>query len=254
MSLPKPAGYVAPPPPSVMDALRSLRVVFTDLVPYLARLALHSELPSPDPSEGSKGIKTAFVRTLRRAGVTLEVLHAERVPAAGGLVLMWNQESHLDHLVLGAAIPRPFLSLYNNEVARVPFYGEYMKRTGHLHIDRTNEAQWRASVARAAAQAQQGDCILVSPEGTRSWDGELLPMKRGAFLLATAAARPIICITVIGGHDRMPRGSAVVRRGPIRVVFSAPIPTAGETADRLALRVAETFRDIKAQYRLPTQV
>ena len=234
-----------------MDALRSLRVVCTDLVPYLARLALHSELISTDTSEGCKSIKTAFVRTLRRAGVTLEVLHAERVPAAGGLILMWNQESHLDHLILGAVIPRPFLSLYNNEVARIPFYGPYMKRTGHLHIDRTNEAQWRASLSRAAAQAQQGDCVLVSPEGTRSWDGELLPMKRGAFLLAAEAARPIVCITVIGGHHRLPRGSAVVRRGPIRVIFSEPIPTAGETADRLALRVAATLRASKAQYQLP---
>lgn len=254
MSPPKPAGYVAPPPPSLMDALRSLGVVFTDLVPHLARLALHSELLSTDTPEGSKSIRTAFGRTLRRAGVTLEVLHAERVPSEGGLVLMWNQESHLDHLVLGAAIPRPFLSLYNNEVARVPFYGAQMKRTGHIHVDRTSEAQWRASVSQAAARAQQGACILVSPEGTRSWDGELLPMKRGAFLLAAAAAQPLICVTVIGGHDRMPRGSVVVRRGLIRVVFSEPIPTAGELADRLAPRVAETFRTSKAQYRLPARV
>ena len=35
---------------------------------------------------------------------------------------MWNQESHLDHLALLPAIPRPFFSPFNNEVARVPFY------------------------------------------------------------------------------------------------------------------------------------
>ena len=233
-----------------MDLLRSLRVVITDLVPLLARLALQPDLLTSATPQGNQRVQTSFRDTLRRVGVTLEVLHRERVPLKGGLLLMWNQESHLDHLVLGAAIPRPFVSLYNNEVARTPIYGPHMKRSGHLHVDRTNEDQWRASISRAAANAQQGACILVSPEGTRSWDGELLPMKRGAFLLAAAAAQPIICVTVIGGHNCMPRGSAIVRAGPIRVVFSEPIPAAGLVADRLAQCVAETFRVTKVRYRL----
>src|SRR5438876_390044 len=128
MSLPKPEGYVAPPPPRLADALRSMLVVFTDIVPHLAKLATHPDLPSTDTAAGIALLRASFGRTLARAGVTLEVLHEDRVPRDGGLVFMWNQESHLDHLILGASIPRPFLSLYNNEVARIPFYGAHMKR------------------------------------------------------------------------------------------------------------------------------
>ena len=75
----------------------------------------------------------------------------------------------------------------------------------------------------------------MSPEGTRSDDGRLLPMKRGAFILAVTSQRPIVCATVVGGHDRMPRGSPIVRAGPLRVVFSAPIPTAGHRVDHLKI-------------------
>lgn len=248
--LPRPPGYVPPPPPSLADVARTLAVAGTDLVPYLARLARGTDLPSTGDEDGLAAIRRLFGRTLGRLGVTVEVLHRERVPRSGGLVLMWNQETHLDHLVLPVAIPRAFVSLYNNEIARFPFYGEQMRRGGHLHVDRTDEAQWRASVARAAERAKRGVVILVSPEGTRSWDGNLLPMKRGAFLLAEAAAVPIVCVTVIGGNERLPRGSPFVRRGPVRVVFSEPIPTAGEAPARLQEIVAATFRETKARHRL----
>jgi 1-acyl-sn-glycerol-3-phosphate acyltransferase len=247
-SLPRPPGYVPPPAPSPADVLRTLSAVATDILPFLGRLARSRGAPSTENPDGLAVIRAAFARTLRRLGVQLHVRNAERVPASGGLVFMWKQESHLDHLLLPVAIPRAFVSLYNNEIARFPIYGEHMRRGGHLHVDRTDEAQWRASVARAAERARSGTCILVSPEGTRSWDGNLLPMKRGAFILAEAAAQPIVCVTVVGGHERMPRGSPFVRKGPIHVVFSDPIPTAGDTADRLAGIVADTFRATKARY------
>jgi 1-acyl-sn-glycerol-3-phosphate acyltransferase len=248
-SLPRPPGYVPPPPPTLADMARTIAVAGTDILPTLARLALHRSLPSTATAEGVALVRASFAQTLRRLGIELEVLHAERVPLEGGLILMWNQEAHLDHLVLPVAIPRGFVSIYNNAVARVPFYGAQMRRGGHLHVDRTDEAQWRASVARAAERARAGAAILVSPEGTRSWDGNLLPMKRGAFLLAEAAAQPVTCVTVLGGHERMPRGSAFVRAGPMRVVFSDPL-LPGEPGQRLEDAVAATFRETKARYRV----
>jgi 1-acyl-sn-glycerol-3-phosphate acyltransferase len=184
-------------------------------------------------------------------GVRLEVREAHRVPATGGVVLMWNQESHLDHLVLPAAIPRPFFSLYNSAIAKVPFYGRHLRDHGHVHVDRRDEAQWREALARAAARVASGECVLLSPEGTRSWDGKLLPMKRGAAMLAAASRRPVVCVTVIGGHARMPRGSAFVREGTVRVVFSEPMPPTEDEA-AITARVAATFEETKRAFGLPT--
>jgi 1-acyl-sn-glycerol-3-phosphate acyltransferase len=251
MGLPRPPDYVPPPPASARDALRTMSVVLTDIVPRFARLATHRfvTLPSTSTDEGLVLVRGAFLPVLAHLGVTLEVLHADRVPREGGLTLMWNQESHLDHLVLAPAIPRPFFSLFNNAVARVPFYGEHMRRTGHVHVDRNDEAQWRPSVARAAERVKHGECVLVSPEGTRSWDGRLLPMRRGALLLAADAGRPVVCVTVIGGHARLPRGSPFVRSGPVRVAFSEPF-TPSRDHEELAADLTATFARIKKEHAL----
>lgn len=248
--LPRPPDYRPPRRAPLSAAARTVRVALTDVLPSIARMALSESSPSSATAPGLSALRASFSGTLARLGIDFSVLYQERVPMSGGLILFWNQESHLEHLTLPAAIPRPFVSLYNNEIARLPFYGKHMRRTGHLHLDRTDQAQWRASIAAAAARAREGTCILVSPEGTRSWDGELLPMKRGALLLATSAAVPLVCITLIGGHERMPRGSPFVRPGPLRAVFSEPIATAGESEARLQEIVIETFRSTKARYRL----
>jgi 1-acyl-sn-glycerol-3-phosphate acyltransferase len=256
MGLERPPDYVPPPPPGAGDVARTLRTLGTDLVPNLARLALRPlrPLPTTCTADGLAIVRASARATLGRFGVDLEILFPERVPASGGLVLFWNQESHLDHLVLVSSIPRPFFSLYNNAIARFPFYGAYMRDGGHVHVDRNDEAQWRPSIARAAERVQGGECVLVSPEGTRSWDGRLLPMKRGALMLAAAARRPVVCVTVVGGHARLPRGSAFVRAGPVRVVFAEPIANErgeGEDAERwLGEEVARTFERTKREHAL----
>lgn len=207
----------------LVDMLRTGLVVMGGAPLLAASLVSELRRPVDEPSRLAKAQRIGR-RALWLLGVDLEVLAVERVPRQGGLVFMWNQESHLDHLVLAAAMPRPIFSLYNNEVRRVPIYGEYLRRTGHVWVDRDDESQWRPAIAAAAARVSAGECVLVSPEGTRSTHGKLLPMKRGAFLLAEAADRPIVLVTLIGGHQRLPRGAAVVRPGGMRVVFSDPIP------------------------------
>ncbi len=229
--------------PTLRDLLRTAFAVLT-LAPEITMRLLWvrgQRVPSTATPDGAAGLRQLCSKALRRFGIELEIRGADQVPQDGGFVFMWNQESHLDHLILGAAIPRPFLSLYNNEVARFPLYGEHMRRSGHFHVDRKDEAQWRPQIERAALAVRDGACVLLSPEGTRSPDGRLLPMKRGAFLLAEASERPIVCVTVLGGHRLLPRGAWIVRSGRIRVVFSAPFH--GDEA-----AVVATFEATKREY------
>src|SRR5258708_29160236 len=79
-------------------------------------------------------------------------------------------------------------------------------------------------------------------------------MKRGALLLGTSACSPVVCVTVIGGHTRMPRGSPFVRKGPIRVVFSKPVRIAGNddvASAELAARTVHEFQSTKRHLALP---
>jgi 1-acyl-sn-glycerol-3-phosphate acyltransferase len=237
-----PAGWPPPRPDRLIDAARTALVV--------ARVASRfvRALRAPVGAVGDTTTAAGLLRLqhecrgiLEALGVRVEVEHAGRVPGDGGLVLMWNQTSHLDHAILPLAIPRPFHSTYNNEVRRLPLYGSYLARSDHFWLDRTDEVQWRSQLAACAGRVRAGACVLVSPEGTRSWDGRLLPMKRGAFLLAREAGRPIVCVTVIGAQQLLPRGRRAVRPGSVRVVFGEPIEVDPGTSPRLEQLVVAAF-------------
>ena len=79
--------------------------------------------------------------------------------------------------------------------------------------------------------------MIIFPEGSRSPDGRLQPLRSGGFHLAIEAGVPIIPVTVSGSFDLIPKRSLKVRSGRIRVVYGAPIATtAFEVAERDALR------------------
>jgi 1-acyl-sn-glycerol-3-phosphate acyltransferase len=234
-----PIGWTPPPRDRARDAIRTGRVV----VAMLAQMASDAGADTTT-AEGLARIRTALAMRAKQLGVEVRVSGTERVPATGGLVFMWNQTSHLDHVVLPLAIPRPFHSTYNNEVRRFPIYGARLARTDHFWLDRTNEAQWRTSVAVAAERVAGGACVLISPEGTRSWDGRLLPMKRGAFVLARLARRPIVCVAVRGANALLPRGRLAVRPGIVDIELAEPIPCDDRTTPMLESLVVERFERV----------
>jgi 1-acyl-sn-glycerol-3-phosphate acyltransferase len=224
-----------------MGVLSTLRVAGTMLSAMAVDLA-SNRVPTSNTTtlEGLAEVRQRCAALLERAGVEVDVRHAERVPREGGFVFMWNQTSHLDHVLLPVAIPRAFHLTYNNEVRRFPIYGRYLAASDHFWLDRTDENQWRAQLDIAARRIRdEGACVLVSPEGTRSWDGRILPMKRGAFILARAAQRPIVCVTLRGAHERMPRGRIGIRPGRVTIELSHPISI--ESPD-LEARVVATFQ------------
>jgi len=53
---------------------------------------------------------------------------------------------------------------------------------------------------------QQGINMTIYVEGHRSFDGKLLPFKKGPFYLAMECGAPVVPITIVGTHDVMPKG------------------------------------------------
>jgi len=66
--------------------------------------------------------------------------------------------------------------------------------------------------------------VLVFPEGTRSWDGEIKEFKKGGFHLATQAQVPIIPMRIEGANEVLPKGKFFFKnRHPFKVSFGKPI-------------------------------
>jgi 1-acyl-sn-glycerol-3-phosphate acyltransferase len=105
-------------------------------------------------------------------------------------VFMSNHASHFDVLAVVAALPEFQLRwVAKSELADIPIFGWAMRRAGHVIIDRSNPEQALASLRAARTMMDAGISVMIFPEGTREGhDHELLPLKKGGFLLALERA------------------------------------------------------------------
>jgi 1-acyl-sn-glycerol-3-phosphate acyltransferase len=60
-------------------------------------------------------------------------------------------------------------------------------------------------------------------EGKRSFDGKLLPFKKGPFYLAVECGVPVIPMTIVGTHYAMPKTRFAIKPARVQVIFHDPI-------------------------------
>lgn len=173
-------------------------------------------------------------RSVRRLlGIRLEVSGLEHVDGDRPTLYCMNHRSNVDVVAFEALYPRcPRLrGLYKAEMGKLPVLGRAMRLVGFVPVDRGNRARAIASVDAAALRLRAGDSFLIAPEGTRARTGDLLPFKKGGFVMAITAQAPVVPVALNGTEEVMPRGRFWVRPGVVRIDVGAPISTAGLTLD-----------------------
>jgi 1-acyl-sn-glycerol-3-phosphate acyltransferase len=163
------------------------------------------------------------------AGVKLELIGRENVPAEGPLIYMSNHQGNFDILSLFIAIPRQFSWIAKEELFAIPVFGHSMRRAGYVPLDRSDGRRAFKSIEAAAAMIKNGKSVVIFPEGTRTTDGNLLPFKRGGFLLAAKAGVPIVPMTIIGSGKVNPCKRLEIYPGTITIRFAEPIITGGKS-------------------------
>jgi len=83
---------------------------------------------------------------------------------------------------------------------------------------------------------------VIFPEGTREGhDNELLPLKKGGFVLALETGAPIVPVAVRGSRAILSRKDWHIHPGEIDVVVGAPIAVAGADRETLTARVRDVL-------------
>ena len=96
-----------------------------------------------------------------------------------------------------------------------------------MPVDRASRESALASIEVAAESLRRGNSFLIFPEGTRSKTDQLLPFKKGGFIMAIKAQVPIVPVAITGGREAMRRGSRIVRPVTVSIRVGAPIDTVG---------------------------
>lgn len=171
---------------------------------------------------------------VRLSGVRVEVRGREHFDAMRTYIYMCNHTSNLDPPIVVPLIPKRTSVLVKKELFRVPILGRAMRLGDLVPVDRANRDAAIASVERAAGVMDKGLNMTIFPEGTRSYDGKLLPFKKGPFYLAMETGFPVIPMTIVNSHELWPKGKFSIKQGTVIVVFHEPIDPR-RFADREAL-------------------
>ena len=182
---------------------------------------------------------------LRAAGIRWRVTGLGQVPKQA-VVFCSNHESNVDPPVLFKVLHPQLHVLYKAELHKFPIMGAVFDVGGFVPIDRGDRERSMASIARGAAALRSGLSFLIFPEGTRSRTGEMLPFKKGGFIMALQAQVPIVPVAVRGGRAAMRKGSAFVYPVTVDVRVGAPIPTEGLSISDKEVLIARVRAAIQA--------
>ena len=130
-------------------------------------------------------------------------------------------------------IPDAICGLENEAHLHVPFYGWVMRGAKAIAVTKAREGRLERLLEDAKDRAARSISILTFPEGHRTPDGTVQPLRRGAFFMARAAGIPVVPICVRGWYEVFPKGRVIIKPGHIRVYFGPPLRAEGLSDDEI---------------------
>jgi len=188
---------------------------------------------------------------VRLAGVRVETDGLERLDRSRSYIFMSNHVSNLDPPILIRKIPGRTSVMVKKELFKYPILGQAMRIGSLVPVDRGNRDAGIDAVKEAQDAIKQGLSMMIYIEGKRSFDGKLLPFKKGPFYLALESGVPVVPVTIAGTHQAMPKGQFAIKPGLVRLIFHPPIePKDFGDRDHLMEKVRQAIEDgLPEQYR-----
>lgn len=189
--------------------------------------------------EGSRNARYAihhffrfYLWLIQRLGtIRIEVQDARKLGSLRGNLIIANHPTILDVVVLMALVPRT-QCIVKHELSRSPYLGGLVRITGYIPNDMAPEAL----LAACRESLDNGDNLIIFPEGTRTRPGEPLRFQRGFANIALLTAAPIQLITITCEPLTLTKGEPWWRVPARRPLFRVAVGDHLETTDMLQQR------------------
>jgi 1-acyl-sn-glycerol-3-phosphate acyltransferase len=179
---------------------------------------------------------------VRLTGVRVQTVGLDTLDASRTYIFMSNHVSNLDPPITIPLIPRRSSVMVKRELFKIPILGQAMRMGSLVPVDRGNRDAGIEAVRVATQVVDQGLNMIIYVEGKRSFDGKLLPFKKGPFYLAEECGVSIVPITIVGTHYVMPKARFAIKPGLVTVIFHQPIePKDFGSRDCLMEKVRKTI-------------
>jgi len=138
----------------------------------------------------------------------------------GPYIFVCNHRSAIDAFLIGA-LPNELVQIVNVWPFRIPVLGIYARFSGYLNIRMMPREEF---MLKASQLISEGVSIVFFPEGTRSINKKMGSFHGAAFRLALASKASVVPLCISGTESILPKGSALLRPGLIRIRQMRAIP------------------------------
>ena len=146
---------------------------------------------------------------------------SENFPATGGALICSNHQSFFDPVLIGLSCNRRMNYLARDTLFHHPLLAPLIRYLDAIPIDR--EGGGLAGLKETLRRLKAGEQVLIFPEGTRTSDGEVLPLKSGFCSVARRGKAPLVPVAVDGAFQVWPRTAKLPRMGRMAVVIGEAI-------------------------------
>ncbi|MCP4121389.1 MAG: 1-acyl-sn-glycerol-3-phosphate acyltransferase [Bacteroidetes bacterium] len=138
-----------------------------------------------------------------------------------------NHRSDLDGIVTYSMMGGDFKFIGKKQLLTWPFFGFLVGKL-HVTVDRSNPESRKESIVDMVRAVKGGASMMVHAEGWCNFsDDYVLPLKKGAFRLATETGLPIAVYTLVGIGEIWPKTTLRLRPGTVHVYWESVIQTTG---------------------------
>lgn len=212
-----------------------------------ARSARPVALPPLEEEVGRASVYTA-IRFLAR--LVIRWIYSgtstgtERIPRTGPVILACTHQSYLDPILTATMTSRPQCFLARGSLFRVPGLGWLIRKLGAVPIERSSVSA-REGLRIATRILERGRVLVMFPEGTRSPDGRLQPLKSGVAFVARRTGAPVVPALAAGTFAAWPRHRRLPRVAPVTLHVGRPLICDNrESFDSFIGRLGAAYRDL----------
>ena len=176
----------------------------------------------------------------------LKIVGEKNVPRKGPVIIAPNHQSFLDGGIVAAGLSSKILKnsyfFVTEEHVKHPVVKSLAKRNNVIVMEKSN---LKNSILKLSEVLKKGKNVIIFPEGSRSYDGEMVPFKKTFAILSKELNVPVVPVCIRGAYDVLPRGSRWIKSKKIEVEYLPPlVPEDGDTYDSVSDKVKESIQKV----------
>ena len=174
----------------------------------------------------------------------LKIVGEKNVPKKGPFIIAPNHQSFLDGPIVASGLSYKTLKnsyfFATEEHVKHPVVKSLAKRNNIIIMEKRN---LKNSILKLSEVLKLGKNVVIFPEGSRSYDGEMVPFKKTFAILSKELNVPVVPVCIRGAYDVLPRGSKWIKPKKIEVEYLPPVMPANEdTYDSISDKVRDSIQ------------